>query len=87
MRNFSRQPTTPGHRALDKNHGLSPEKQNSPGQVPDVSLQEALGTVKPDTVACGGTLHLGDILKHAEFQQAAGHSGPPGPGHERCPFP
>ena len=69
------------------NDALSPEKQKSPGQVPDVSLQEALGTVKPDTGVCGSTLHLGDILIRAEFQQAAGHSGLPGPGHERCPFP
>ena len=82
MRNFSRQPATPGHRALDMNDGLSPEKQNSPGQVPDVSWQEALGTVKPATVACGGTFGLGGILIRLEFQQAAGHCGPPCPGRE-----
>ena len=64
------------------NHGLSPEKQKTPGQVPDVSLQEALGTVKSTAVACGDIFHVGGILIHAEFQKAAGHSGPPGPGQE-----
>ncbi|MEN4515708.1 hypothetical protein V7S82_24165, partial [Enterobacter hormaechei subsp. steigerwaltii] len=62
------------------NHGLSPEKQKSPGQVADVSLQEALGTVKPATVACGSTFHLGCILNRLEFQEAAVHYGRPALG-------